>query len=757
MAVASGATEVVLASSLPAGTAYTVRVATQPSGETCTVANGTGTITTANVSNVVVTCADRAYTLGGTISGLNGSGLVLANGTDTLPISSGASSFTLPTPVAYSSSYRVTVVTQPSGLSCVVVHGTGTMAASAVTNIAVSCTDKPFSVSGTISGLGDNSGLMLVNGSDKLAVSANAVTFVMPTPVAFGSSYAVSVESSPAGLTCSVAYGSGTMGAANVTNVAVTCADQSYSLGGTIAGLTQSGLVLANGADTLRVASGSSSFTMPTAVAYGSAYDLTVQTPPVGETCSLSNGSGTMPASAVSDVAVSCSVSSYTIGGSISGLTASGLVLLDNGADATGIAANATQFTMNTGVAYGGSYAITVETQPAGETCQVSDGSGSVSANVTSVTLSCAPWSSFTESVLYSFAGGRSGTGKFPGAGLVQGSDGNFYGTTFAEGASNLGTVFTITPAGVETLLYSFGGAPNDGSFPFGALIQGSDGNFYGTTSSGGANNDGTVFRITPAGLETVLYSFGGTPGDGAIPRAGLILGSDGNFYGTTQIGGVNAYGTVFRITPAGVETVLYSFGGPPGDGSAPFAALIQGSDGNFYGTTNGGGANFYGTVFMITPAGLETVLYSFGGAPDGGNPFAALVQGSDGNFYGATQFDGANNDGTVFRITPAGVETVLYSFGASPSDGTRPQPTLIQGSDGNFWGTTTNGGANADGTVFRITPAGVETVLYSFAGGPSDGANPDAPLIQDSDTFYGITSSGGANGDGVVFKIVPQ
>jgi uncharacterized repeat protein (TIGR03803 family) len=497
---------------------------------------------------------------------------------------------------------------------------------------------------------------------------------------------------------------------------------------------------------------------MPTAVAYGSAYDLTVQTQPVGETCTVSNGSGTMPASAIADAAVNCSVNTYTIGGSISGLAASDLVLLDNGADATSIAANATQFTMNTGVAYGGGYAITVATQPAGETCQLGDGSGSVGANVTTVTLSCAPWSSFTESVLYSFAGGRSGNGKFPGAGLIQGSsDGNFYGTTFAEGASNLGTVFSITPAGVETLLYSFGGAPNDGSFPFAALIHGGDGNFYGTTSNGGANNDGTVFKITPAGVETVLYSFSGAPGDGAIPRAGLILGSDGNFYGTTQVGGTNSYGTVFKITPAGVETVLYSFGGVP-DAANPFAALVQSSDGNFYGTTLGGGANSYGTVFKITPAGVETVLYSFGGAPDGFSPFAALVQGSDGNFWGTTINGGANDDGTVFSVTPAGVETVLNSFGASPSDGTRPQATLIQGSDGNFWGTTINAGANGDGTVFRITPAGVETVVYSFAGGPSDGANPQAALIQGSDAnFYGIAFSGGANGDGMVFKIVPQ
>jgi uncharacterized repeat protein (TIGR03803 family) len=357
-------------------------------------------------------------------------------------------------------------------------------------------------------------------------------------------------------------------------------------------------LVLANGADTVSVPANATSFTPPTSVTTGTAYAVTVKTQPAHLTCTVNNGSGTMGSSAVTNVAVSCvPVATYQVGGTITGLTARGLVLLDNGGDATTIAANAAQFTMNTRVFSGGSYAITVMTQPTGATCTVNNGSGSnLSGDITSVTISCAPSWTFTETVLYSF--GSLGDGANPYAGLVQGSDGNFYGTTYLGGASNGGTVFRITPAGVETVLYSFGSA-GDGTNPFAGLIQSSDGNFYGTTLKGGAHNVGTVFRITPAGVETVLHSFLAAPGDGINLFAGLIEGSDGNFYGTTYGGGAMGGGTVFRITPAGMETVLYSFAalGPPPDGG-----LIEGNDGNFYGTTYLGGASNGGTVFKLVP-----------------------------------------------------------------------------------------------------------------------------------------------------------
>ncbi len=745
VSVAAGKTTQGLVSSLPSGTSYSVTVQRQPTGETCTVAGGTGTIQSANAANVVVTCSNQAYSLQGTISGLNGPGLVLANGTDTFVVSSGATSFTMPAPVAYTSSYAVTVQTQPPGLACAVGNGAGSMPANAVTNVAITCTDQPFSLGGTISGLGNNAGLTLTNGSDALAVAAGSTSFTMPTPVAFGSRYSVAVQTAPAGLTCTVSNASGTMPAGNVASLVIACSDQSYTVGGTIGGLISSGMVLANGSDTLAVNSGASSFTMPTAVAYTSAYAVTVQMQPTGLTCSVSNGTGTMSSAAVTNIAITCSANTYTVGGTISGLTASGLVLLDNGGDATTVSANATQFTMNTGVAYGSAYAITVQTPPAGLVCSVSNGTGTVgAADVTSVSIACA--SNFT--LLHSFAGGGA-DGEDPYHILIQASDGDFYGSTLDGGTSNGGTIYEISPSGTETLFYSFA------SMPWAGLIQGSNGDFYGTTASGGSSGRGTVFMLTPSGTETVLYSF---PAGSSEPYCGLIEGSDGNFYGTTGANGTSDDGTVFKITPGGVKTVLHVFPKTGSDGEIPYAGVIQGSDGNFYGTTYFGGGNGFGTVFRVTPSGTETVLYSFAGGSDGEHPYAGVIQGSDGNFYGTTYQGGAGGYGTAFKITPSGTETVLHSFAGGSSDGANPEAGLTQGTDGNFYGNTYQGGAGNLGTVFEITPSGTETVLHSFAGGSGDGANPTANLLQSSDgNLYGSTGAGGTSGYGTFFKVTLQ
>ena len=760
LTVPAGASSFIMPTKVAAGSTYAVTVQTQPTGLTCTVASGTGTIGSADVANVVVTCADAAYSLGGTISGLgNNTGLVLVNGSDTLTVPAGASSFTLPTQVAYTSSYAVTVQAQPTGLACAIAKGTGTMPPAAVTNVSVTCTGLPFTLGGTIGGLGNFTGLVLMNGTDTLNVAGGATTFTMPKQVDFGKTYAVTVKTPPTGMTCSVSSGSGTMPAANVTNVDVTCSDLSYSLGGTISGLTTTGLVLANGTDTLPIASGTTTFSMPAKVAYTSSYAVVIHTQPTGETCTLANGTGTMGAGNVTSVSVTCAVVKYTIGGTITGLTGTGLVLLNNGGDATTISANAAQFTMTTGVAQGGPYAITIKTQAGGETCSVSNGSGTTgTGNVTSVIVSCTPWSTFPFSVLYSFAGGTDGAA--PGGDLIQAGDGNFYGVTNGgDVTADYGTVFKITPAGTETVLHNFTNTGNDGVNPSAALVQGSDGNFYGTTPTGGASGLGVIFKITPSGTETVLHSFG-SGNDGQKPNAGLTLGSDGNFYGTTTVGGVYGLGTVFKMTTGGTETVLYSFGATSSGASKPAAALVQGSNGSLYGTTVDGGTNGWGTVFKITTSGVETVLYSFSDGNvgnDGALPYAALALGSDGNFYGTTPLGGTNQLGTVFRITPGGTLTTLYSF-AGGSDGANPKTSLVQAADGNFYGATAGEGASTDwGTVFKITPTGTETVIYNFTDS-SDGATPDAGLtIGSDDSFYGTTSIGGAHGDGTVFKITPH
>jgi uncharacterized repeat protein (TIGR03803 family) len=354
-------------------------------------------------------------------------------------------------------------------------------------------------------------------------------------------------------------------------------------------------------------------------------------------------------------------------------------------------------------------------------------------------------WPAASLNAIYNFSSSNNG-GLYPSSSLVRGSDGNFYGTTSEGGSGSDGTVFMMTPSDVLTTLVAFTGA--NGAFPEAGLVQGSDGNFYGTTEAGGSNNNGTVFKMTPAGALTTLVSFNGA--NGANPYAALIQGNDGNFYGTTSSGGSANDGTVFKITPAGVLTTLDSFDGT--NGFNPRAGLVQGTDGNFYGTTYGAtsGSN-YGTVFKLTPTNTLTALVSFN-LGDGSNPEAALVQGSDGNLYGTTEYGGIGQlgtvHGTVFKMTPAGGLTTLTSF--TDAIGDLPVAALVQGSDGNFYGTTLEGGSSEGGAAFKITPAGALTMLASFNG--TNGFNPEGAMVQGSDgNFYGTTTNGG----GVIFQLI--
>ncbi len=394
----------------------------------------------------------------------------------------------------------------------------------------------------------------------------------------------------------------------------------------------------------------------------------------------------------------------------------------------------------------------------------------SLSKTIRVVFVFCAVTAITSSAQVFTVADFSGPNGFEPVAGLLQASDGNFYGTTEGGGNTGGGTVFNVTPGGTLTTLYNFCSQPNctDGDLPQAGLIQASDGNFYGTTYTGGSGSCfgrpcGTIFKITAWGTLTTLYRFGG--GDGEAPTAGLIQASDGNFYGTTYYGGSGGLpeGTVFKITPEGTLTTLHSFCSQPNctDGAEPQAGLIQASDGNFYGTTYTGGGNGAGTVFKITPSGTLTTLYNFCSQPnctDGDQPQAGLIQASDGNFYGTTPDGGSNGGyGTVFKITPSGTLTTLHSFDGF--DGRQPLAELIQATDGNFYGTTYNAGSGgrSAGTVFKITPGGTLTTLYSFCSQPNcaDGENPQAGLIQASDgNLYGTTYEGGSPGDGTVFGV---
>jgi uncharacterized repeat protein (TIGR03803 family) len=371
---------------------------------------------------------------------------------------------------------------------------------------------------------------------------------------------------------------------------------------------------------------------------------------------------------------------------------------------------------------------------------------------------------------------GANGAG--PEASLIQGTDGNLYGTTFFGGrfynpnklTSTYGVVFGVSPSGRIGDAYRFcpiyNGVCADGANPISELVEGTDGNLYGTTPLGGnisyGGGSGTVFRIASGGVHTILYSFCSQSNcmDGSDPFAGLVQATNGNFYGTTSEGGPTNGGTLFEITPGGVLTTLYDFeGGANGEGQLPMAALIQASDGDLYGTTAEGGSGFgcsggCGTVFKVTLEGKLTVLYSFCSVPpycaDGSDPVSSLVQGSDGNFYGTTYQGGLLQGecvsfgcGTVFKITPEGAFTTLHSFcDQGCVDGVQPTAGLIQATDGNFYGTTSSG------AVFEITPEGAETVLYQApvcAENGEGGCQPMGGLMQATNgLLYGTTYAGG-------------
>lgn len=356
---------------------------------------------------------------------------------------------------------------------------------------------------------------------------------------------------------------------------------------------------------------------------------------------------------------------------------------------------------------------------------------------------------------------GKPNDGKKPRSGLVLGLDGNFYGTTSAGGVSDCGTVFKVTPGGVLTVLMSFTGSSgvSKGKDPVGILLLDGSGNFHGTTRSGGAADQGTVFRVTPAGAVTTLVEFSGLggPAKGSSPSAGLLRGSDGNFYGTTETGGVNDCGTAFKMTPAGGLTTLAEF---TAANSKPRAELLQGGDGNFYGTTRNGGIDNNGTIFKMTAGGALTTLVEL--AEVNCFPYAGMIEGGDGNFYGTTRGDTVRNiAGTVFRMTPGGEFTTMVEFTdlSGPNKGSWPSAKLVRGSDGSFYATTSLGGANGWGTVFKVTLSGTLTTLVEFdgSGTTNKGTEPTAGLLQAADgNFYGTTKEGGAYGWGTIFRMTP-
>ncbi len=383
-----------------------------------------------------------------------------------------------------------------------------------------------------------------------------------------------------------------------------------------------------------------------------------------------------------------------------------------------------------------------------------------------------------SEKILHSFESGSDGA--WPYDGLIADSAGDLYGTTNVGGGGNCqfggcGTVFRLTSSGTETVLYSFQGG-SDGAYPYGGLTFDRAGNLFGTTGTGGncTESCGTVFKLGTDGTKHILYAFQGGS-DGAVPLGTLFIDRKGNLYGVTGDGGSfngsecinDGCGTVFELKADGTKVTLYTFQGGS-DGAVPQAGLTRGSDGNFYGTTSEGGVNCdgistgCGTVFKVTPRGDESVLYAFHGESDGYAPDAGLIVDKAGNFYGTTNSGSScpSNPtfgcGTVFKVSPSGNETVLYSFQGG-ADGEHPVGGVVLDKAGNLYGTTYYGGGthckgSGCGTVFKLAPDGTETVLCAFYG--KRGQYPEASLLLKDKKIYGTATQGGSANDGVVFSL---
>jgi uncharacterized repeat protein (TIGR03803 family) len=367
--------------------------------------------------------------------------------------------------------------------------------------------------------------------------------------------------------------------------------------------------------------------------------------------------------------------------------------------------------------------------------------------------------------VLYAF-GSQKNDGSYPDAALTS-RGAIFYGTTASGGEFGNGTVFKLTPQNggkwTETVLHSFVGSPGDGAGPHAGLVRDAEGNFWGTTQNGGSYGFGTIVQLYPESfwVDLVFHSFS-RGADGGSPNAGVVLDKAGNKFGTTPGSFDNLnFGTVFEYSKDEDYTVLYTFKGGT-DGSVPYGGLVQDKKGNLYGATGGGGAMGFGTVFEVDTTGKETVLYSFLDNPDGVDPNGTLVMDSSGNLYGTTEGGGTANGGTVFKLSPPATqggtwtESVLYSFKGGTTDGEVPLVGVILDSKGNLYGTTEAGGSDLSwGTVFKVDASGNETVLWAFTNG-KDGGTPAAPLLLGlgEKYLYGTTTGGGAELEGVVFRI---
>jgi uncharacterized repeat protein (TIGR03803 family) len=363
-----------------------------------------------------------------------------------------------------------------------------------------------------------------------------------------------------------------------------------------------------------------------------------------------------------------------------------------------------------------------------------------------------------TLKALYSFTGGLDGGDPYPA--LLRDAGGNLYGTANYAGKDNAGVVFEVSPPKTkggnwtETVLYTFTGGA-DGQYPYESLVRDAAGNLYSTTQYGGTAGLGVVFKLSPNGTETVLHSFTGGGSDGALPYGGLFRDKAGNLYGTTESGGTANLGVVFKISPAGKETVLHTFTGATNDGGEPSSAgFYMDAKHNLYSVTSHGGTSNEGVLYKLSPKRKLTVLHSFtAGTTDGCYPYGTPAVDVHGNMYGGTGGCGTSNLGVVWKVSKNGAETILHNF-AGASDGQSPLAGVIVDAAGNIYGTANTGGASGFGTAFEVDKNGKFTLLHDFTGG-TDGKYLYGGLIQDrKGRLYGTTINGGTGGFGTVWRI---
>jgi N-acetylneuraminic acid mutarotase len=763
---------------VPSGSPFNVSVVVQPQGESCSVNGGSGTVGNADVQ-VAVTCTFGQFTVGGNLSGLlTGNQLVIENANADSTTLSANGSFTFSSPIQTGAGYAVTILTQPQGQTCAVTNGSGTVVVDNITNVAINCAGNSYNVGGSVSGLRAGTGITVVdNGTDRRTVSNGNFTF--NTPLATGAAYAVTLAAQPTGQTCTLANASGTVVASAVTDIGVSCTTDSYTVGGSVSGLPFNGSVvlLLNGADSTPVSS-NVGFTFSTPVDSASTYSVTVQTPPTGQTCAIANGSGTMGEADVVDVAVTCAAGLYDVAVTVSGLTGTGLVLQNEGGDNLSISADGLAY-FDTPLANGAPYAVTVATQPGGQRCTVSGGSGTIAAANASVAVSCAAitnawaWMGGSNSVNAAGIYGTQGTaaaGNTPGgralAGAWTDTAGNFWlfgGFGYASSGAN----------GELNDLWSFGSGL--WNWQSGANLVGSNGS-YGTQGTPGGSNAPPARQgaATWADASGNLWLFGGS-GLNAVAGFGYLNDlweySGGAW---TWVGGSNSPGAPGNYGTQGTA----ASGNVPG--ARQSAASWIDASGNLW-LFGGNGIDSAGTRGLLNDlwkynagtwtwiAGANVVgargVYGTLGTPAASNApgaryFASTWVDAAGNFwlfggigYDATGASGDLNDlweysgGTWTwvagsnEINVPGTYGTLGAAAAANTPGAREGASAWVDANGNFW---LFGGAGFDSAGTN----GVLNDLWKFHGGQWTWVG--GAKIQGAKGVYGsLGVAGSANGPG--------